>query len=74
MENTIFTKEQFKAIRLHLGLSQKDFAEKLGYKSGAVMISFKENGHKIITKTDTIILMPDYLTMPKKARKVLELA
>lgn len=62
-DDYIFTKEEFKSIREYLGLPQDKFAEKLGYRSGAVIISFKENGERNITKQDTIMLMPHYNKM-----------
>jgi DNA-binding transcriptional regulator YiaG len=62
MDN-ILSKEEFKAVREFLNESQKTFAERLGYSSGAVIISKKETGDRNITQQDTIILKPHYDAM-----------
>lgn len=69
----ILTKEEFKEVREFLKMTQPQYANKLGYVSGAVIISFKENGKTPISKKDSIMLKVHYDQMMlarQKTKKV----
>lgn len=55
----LITKKKFKAIRESLGMSQEEFAAKLGY-GGRTIIYMKESGKRALTLKDQIMLQ-DYL-------------
>ena len=62
------TKEEFKAIRKHLGETQEVFAKRLGYKAWRT-IHYKENGDRSITARDEQLLK-DYLPIIRSSAEI----
>lgn len=64
----VLTRADFKRIRLHLNMTQQEFADKLGYASN-ITINYKETGTRNITPRDTLMLHAEIAFLKIKLKK-----
>lgn len=67
-KNEILSAGDFKKIRLHLNMTQIEFAAKLGYASD-ITISYKESGTRNITKRDMLMLKNEIIALGIKLKR-----